>query len=321
MDRRRLLALLACAALAGMTPASAQPQGVPTIGVLVLGSPPPEPFIQALREGLREAGYVEGRNIRLEVRSAGGRTDRLAGAAAELVALNVDAIVSFQTPAAIAAKQATATIPIVMSGAGDPVGSGLVATMARPGGNVTGTSAGGVEIAGKSVELVRELFPAARRIAVLANEIDPFTAAYLTEIARTAGIARLETERIMTRPGAPLAPAFDEIRAKGVDAVIVQGSVLTREAVELATRHRLPSWSTVRMLPISGGLMSYAARFSDLHREAAVYVDKILKGAKPADLPVGFPSKFELVLNLKAARDLGVTIPETFLLRADELIE
>jgi putative ABC transport system substrate-binding protein len=272
MDRRRLLALLGGAALTGMTAASAQPQGVPTIGALVLGSPPPEPFIQALREGLREAGYVEGRNIRLEIRSAGGRTDRLAGAAAELVALKVDAIVSFQTPPAIAAKQATATIPIVMSGAGDPVGSGLITTMARPGGNVTGTSAGGVEIAGKSVELV----PAARRIAVLANEID---------------------------------------------AVIIQGSVLTREAVELATRHRLPSWSTVRMLPISGGLMSYAARFSDLHREAAVYVDKILKGAKPADLPVGFPSKFELVLNLKAARDLGVTIPETFLLRADELIE
>jgi putative tryptophan/tyrosine transport system substrate-binding protein len=176
-------------------------------------------------------------------------------------------------------------------------------------------------VAGKSVELIRELFQSAHRFAVLANETDPFTRPYLAEIGRVARIAGLELEAVMIRPGIPLEPAFEIMVGKQVDAVIVQGSVLRKEAVELAIKHRLPSLSTVWLLPVSGGLMSYAASFAELHREAAVYIDKIVKGTKPVDLPVGFPSKFELVLNLKAAKALGLTIPEAFLLRANEVIE
>lgn len=315
------MAFAAAAGLGWAVPAWAQPAAVRTVGVLVLGNPPAEPFLKVLRDGLKDAGYVEGRTIRLEVRSAGGQTSALAEKAAELVALKVDVIVTFQTPPALAAKQTTSTIPIIMSGAGDPVGSGLVASLARPGGNVTGTSAGGAEVAGKSIQMIRELLPPARRVAVLANEIDAFTRPYLAEINRAASAANLEAEVVMTRPGAPLAPAFETIAAKKADAVIIQGSVLTKEAIELSVSQRLPSLSTVRMLPTGGGVMSYAASFADLHREAAVYVDKILKGTKPADLPIGFPSKFELVLNLKAAKQIGLSIPEDFILRANEVIE
>lgn len=321
MKRRTAIGFLVAVALAGTLPAMAQPSTMPSVGVLVLGTPPPEPFLKALRDGLRDTGYTEGRNIRLEVRSAEGRADILAEKAAELVALKVDVIVAFQTSPALAAKQATSTIPIVMSGAGDPVGSGLVTSLARPDANVTGTSAGGVEIAGKTVELIRELLPAARRIAVLANEIDSFTRPYLIEVNRAAGAAQLEVLVVQTRPGAPQEPAFATILAENVDALIIQGSVLSKEAVGLAVKGRLPSLATVRMLPQAGGLMSYAANLSEMHREAAVYIDKIFKGAKPSDLPISFPSKFELIVNLKAAKELGLTIPESFLLRANEVIE
>jgi putative ABC transport system substrate-binding protein len=321
MRRREFIALLGSAVGWPVTARAQTAARVPVIGVLVLGNPPPEPFLKALHEGLRDAGYVGGQNLRIEIRDAGGQTDRVAENAAELVALKVDVIVTFQTPPATAARQATSEIPIVMSGAGDPVGTGLVASLARPGRNATGTSAGGVEIAGKSVELIRELLPKAQIFAVLANERDGFTRPYLAEIRRMAGAAGLDVEVVMTRPAVPLEAAFETMAARRVDAVIVQGSVLSRDVGALAAKHRLPSLSTLKLLPASGGLMSYAASFSDLHREAAVYVDRILKGAKPADLPVGFPSKFELVLNLKAARELGVTIPETFLLRANEVIE
>ena len=321
MNRRDFIALLATSVV---WPAITQAQTagrMPIIGVLVLGNPPPELFLTALRDGLRGAGYIDGQNVRIEVRSARGQTDRLAENAAELVALKADVIVTFQTPPATAARQATSDIPIVMSGAGDPVGTGLVASLARPGGNVTGTSAGGVEIAGKSVELIRELLPNARRFAVLANENDSFTRPYLAEIRRMAAIAGLEVDVVMTRPAGPLEPAFEAMTSRHAEAVIVQGSVLRPEVGALAAKHRLPSLSTLKILPTEGGLMSYAANFSDLHREAAVYVDKILKGAKPADLPVGFPSKFNLVLNMRAAKELGLAIPEVFLLRANEVIE
>ncbi len=321
MNRREFIAI-AGGAVVWPAIGRAQMAGrMPVIGVLVLGNPPPELFLTALRDGLRGAGYVDGQNIRIELRNARGQTDRLAENAAELVALKVDVIVTFQTPPASAALQATREIPIVMSGAGDPVGTGLVASLPRPGGNVTGTSAGGVEIAGKSVELVRELLPNARRFAVLANENDGFTRPYLAEIRRMAAIAGLDVEVVMTRPAAPLEPAFETMTSRRAEAVIVQGSLLRPEVGAMAAKHRLPALSTLKILPSAGGLMSYAASFSDLHREAAVYVDKILKGAKPADLPVGFPSKFELVLNMRAAKELGLAIPEAFLLRADEVIE
>ena len=321
MKRREVIRLLGGAAAAWPLLARAQPARLATIGILVLGSPPPEAFLQALRQGLRDVGYTEGRNLRLEFRSAEGSADRLPAKAAELVRLKADIIVAFQTPAATAAKQATSEIPVVMAGVGDPVGTGLVASLGRPGGNVTGSATGGIEVAGKTVELIREFMPPARRVAVLANETDPFTQPYLAELGRTARSVGLEMAPVMVRPGEPLERAFEIMTGKRVDAVIIQGSVLRKEAVDLVIKHRLPSLSTIRLLPLSGGLMSYAANFGQLYRETAVYIDKILKGSNPADLPVGFPTKFELVINLKAAKTLGLEVPPMLVARADEVIE
>ncbi len=292
-----------------------------TIGVLSLTSPSPEPLLKALREGLRDAGYVEGRNLRLEIRSAAGRPDLQLEKATELVHLKVDLIITFFTPTALAAKQATRDIPIVMAGAGDPVAVGLVATLARPGGNVTGQSSGGAEVAGKSVELIRELIPAARRVGVLADESDPFAKPYMAQIGQAAGSAGMEVETIMTRPGQPLDAAFETLTGKRVDGLIIQGSIARKEMLDLAIKHRLPALTSTRLGPPLGALMSYASDYVTLARESAVYVDKILKGAKPADLPVAFPTKFELIINLKTANALGLEVPPTLLARADEVIE
>jgi putative tryptophan/tyrosine transport system substrate-binding protein len=301
--------------------ARAQQPKLPTIGVLVLGTPPPESFLQALRDGLRDVGYTEGRNIRLEIRSAEGKADLLPEKAAELVGRKVDIIVGFQTPASLAAKQATSEIPIVMGPAGDPVGTGLIASLARPGGNVTGLSAGTAEVAGKSVELIRDVLPSARRLAVLANETDPFTKPLLAQIGAGARSVGMETEPVMVRPGEPLERAFESMTGSQVDAVIIQPSILRKEAVDLALKHRLPSFSGSRDMPALGGLISYGADRDALYRETAVYIDKILKGSKPADLPVAFPTKFVLVINLKTAKALGIAVPAELLGRADEVIE
>ena len=231
----------------------------------------------------------------------------------------VDAIVAYQTPSATAAKQATSDIPIVMAGVGDPVGTGLVASLARPGGNVTGTTAGAVEVTGKLVELMREVLPSARRFAVLANETDPFTTPYLAETDRVARSIGLEMEPVMVRPASPLDAAFESMTTKRAEAVFIQGSLVRKDAVDLALRHRLPSLSTSNTLPRLGGLTSYSAGAD--FREIAAYIDKLLKGAKPADLPVSFPTKFELIVNLKTAKALGITLPPTLLTRADEVIE
>ena len=299
MRRREFIALVGGAATAWPLPLSAQQGRVPTIGVLVFGSPPPEPFLKDLRAGLRDVGYTEGRNIRLEVRTAEGKANLLPEKAAELVRLKVDIIVPFQTPASTAAKQATSEIPIVMVRAGDPVVTGLIASLARPGGNVTGTSAGVAETVGKVVELIREVIPSARRIAVLANEMDPFAKPYLAAVGAGARSVGMEMVPIMARPSEPLGPAFETMIGKRVDAFMAMLSFVRREVVELALKHRLPLFSTDRLVPVAGALMSYAANFEALHRETAVYIDKILKGSKPADLPVAFPTKFELAINLK----------------------
>jgi putative ABC transport system substrate-binding protein len=321
MKRREVITLLGGAAAWPLV-AHAQPAAkLPIIGVLVLGSPPPEASLQGLRDGLRDAGYTEGRNIRLEIRNAEGKADRLAEKASELVRLKVDMIVAFQTPAATAAKEATGEIPIVMALVGDPVGTGLVASYARPGGNVTGTAAGSTEVAGKTVELIREVFPSARRFAVLANETDPFTTPFLAAMGLAAGSADMEMEPVMARPGEPLDAAFESIAGKRVAAVVIQGSMVRKEAIDLVMKHRLPAFGISRELPVAGGLMGYFASFDEMYFDTAVYVDKILRGAKPADLPVSFPRKFELVINLKNARALGIEVPATLLARADEVIE
>ena len=320
MQRRAFIAIVGGAAVWPLLGHAQQPR-LPTIGVLVLGSPPPEAFLKGLRDGLQGAGYSEGRNIRLETRSAEGRADLLAEMAAELVRLKVDIIVAFQTPASTAAKRATSEVPIVMALVGDPVGTGLIASLSRPGGNVTGASAGSAETAGKTVELIREVLPAARRFAVLANVTDPFAQPLLAENGRAALSAGMEMEPVMARPAEPLEAVFETMTGKRVDAVIIQGSLLRKEAVELAMKHRLPLFSGSRLGPALGCLMSYSANFGELYRETAVYIDKILKGAKPADLPVSFPTKFELVINLKTAKALGLVIPPMLLARADEVIE
>jgi putative tryptophan/tyrosine transport system substrate-binding protein len=238
VDRRDFITLLGGVAAVRPFVAHAQQAKWPTVGVLVLGSPPPEAFLKGLRDALRDIGYAEGRNIRLEIRNSEGRPDLLAEKAAEFVRLKVDIIVAFQTPAATAAKQATGEIPIVMALVGDPVGTGLVASYARPGGNVTGTAAGSTEVAGKTVELIREVLPSARRFAVLANETDPFTKPFLAAIGLGAGSAGMEMETVMARPGLPLDEAFENIAADRVNAVVIQGSMVRKEAVELTIAYR-----------------------------------------------------------------------------------
>jgi putative ABC transport system substrate-binding protein len=319
--RRDFIALAGGAAAAWPFTSRAQQARLPTIGVLLTGNPYAEVFLKGFRESLKEAGYIDGQTIRLEVRSAEGRAARLPELAAELVRLKVDVIVTSLTPAAQAAKQATGEIPIVMAPAGDPVATGLVASLARPGGNITGLSAVSAEIVGKALDLVREVIPAARRVAVLANEVDPFTRALLEQIGRAARALGMQIEPVMTRPAAPLEAAFETMTNKKVDAFIVQGTIVRKEIFDLAIKHRLPSFGSNRQVAREGGLMSYAANAAEVYLVAVDYVGKVLKGRKPADLPISLPTKFELVVNLKTARALGMVISPTLLTRADVVIE
>jgi putative ABC transport system substrate-binding protein len=321
MKRREFIALACGAAITWPHAAPAQTAKVPTVGVLLTGNPDPEIFLKGFRGALRDVGYTDGQNIRLEVRSAEGKSILLPQKAAELVGLKVDIIVAALTPAIQAAKQATSDIPIVMAPAGEPVGTGLVASLARPGGNVTGVSAATAELAGKSLELIREALPSARRVAVLANEADPLAKPFLEQIDQGARTLGFEVDTTMVRPETPLDAVFDEISSKKAEALIVQGSLQQKELFDLAIKHRLPSFSSNRQVANTGGLMTYAANSAEVQRGAAGYVDKILKGAKPADLPVEQPTKFELVINANTARALGITIPPTLLARADEVIE
>jgi putative ABC transport system substrate-binding protein len=318
MKRRTFIAALGGAA-AWPLAARAEQARVHTLGILTL--PNPEPLLKALREGLRDAGYVEGNNLRLEIRSAAGKPDIQLEKAAELVRLKVDLIVTFFTPSALAAKQATRDIPIVMAGAGDPVATGLVESLARPGGNVTGQSSGGAEVAGKSLELARELIPTVRRVGVLADESDPFAKAYVAEISEAARSIGIEVEPIILRPGQPLEPVFETMTGRRVDALLIQGSIARKEMLDLAIKHRLPALTSIQLGPSLGALASYGSDYSALARKSAVYVDKILKGAKPADLPIVFPTKFLLIINLKTAKSLGLAVPPSLLARADEVIE
>jgi putative ABC transport system substrate-binding protein len=318
--RRRVFVILLGGAAAWPLAALAQPRGRnPVIGYLIPANP--EPVFGYFKEGLQKLGYVEGRNIHIEFRSAEGKSERLAGLAAELVRLKVDIFVAAQTPAITAAKQATSQIPIVMAGAGDPVGTGLIASLARPGGNITGISATTAELGGKLLELFREVLPSAKRVAVLANATDPFTKPFLEQIQTAGRTMTLEISPTMIREAGEIDAAFPDLVKRRTDVVIVQGSLPRRRAAELALKHRLPAVALNGSFPDEGGLMSYSANVADLHRETAVYVDKILKGAKPADLPVQQPTKFELVVNLKTAKALGITVPQSILARSDRVIE
>ncbi|MFL5032046.1 MAG: ABC transporter substrate-binding protein [Xanthobacteraceae bacterium] len=317
MRRREFIALIAGAAVTSIFAAHAQ-QRVRRIGVLLLGGPE---FMGPYRDALRDLGYVEGKNIQLEVRSADGQANRLPAVAAELVRSKVDVIVASLTPAVIAAKNATRDVPIVMAPAGDPVATGLIANLARPGANVTGLSATGAELSSKNLELIREIVPTARRVAVLGNYSDPFTKPYREQIQKGAQSMRLDVQSIVVRGADELDSAFAAMARERADAVVVQGSLPIERIVALALKHRLPAVSHQKFVAQSGALASYSASIAERGREIAAYVDKILKGAKPADLPVQQPTKFELVINLKTARALGLEIPPTLLARADEVIE
>jgi putative ABC transport system substrate-binding protein len=316
MRRREFIALVGGAAA---WPLAARAAKLPRLGVLVPANP--EPFWSLFREGLREHGYAAGQSIQFEFRSADGKPDLLPTLAAELVRLEVDIIVASQTPAATAAKKATTKIPIVMAAAGDPVGTGLVASLARPGGNVTGLSGTTAELGGKIIELIREMLPSTRRIAVLANATDPFTRFFVQQIeagGQTLGVA---IQTIMVRGVEEFAAAFAAMVRERADAVVVQPSLPRKPAIDLALRHRLPPISPTPLFPSEGGLMSYSANQSTLYRRAAYYIDRILKGTKPADLPVEQPTKYDLVINLKTAKALGIDVPPILLARADEVIE
>jgi putative tryptophan/tyrosine transport system substrate-binding protein len=301
--------------------AEAQQAKVPTVGVLVAETLGSTEFQRHLKEALRQLGYVEGQNIRFELRSDQGKTIRLPELAAELVGLKVDIIVTWLTPAGTAAKRATPDIPIVCAICANPVETGLVASLARPGGNFTGIAGVGAELSGKCVELIREMLPSARRVGALANAPDPFSKLFLERIRRAGEGTGTTIDPILVRGPEGLDAAFRAMLKDRPDAVIVQPTLGLQRPAELALENRLPAVSIFREFVENGGLMSYSVVEADIYRRAGLLVDKILKGAKPADLPVEQPTKFELVINLKTAKALRLTIPQTFLLRADQVIE
>src|SRR5262245_24157279 len=320
--RRRDFILLLGGAAAWPLAARAQQGRLPRVGTLVLTGTDAQVLGNELREGLRELGYVEGQNFVFEVRSADGNADRLPELAAELVGLPVDVIVATFTPCALAAKQATTTIPIVMAAVADPIGAGLVQSLARPGGNVTGFSNMAAEKAGKSIELLQETLPSLRRVAVLANPADPFTRPLLEQVhlaGRTAGIEIAPVA--MARGQDELDAAFTSMTQERAEAVVIQGIFFSRTVADLALKYRLPGASVLRQFAQAGGLMSYGADVPDIFRRSAVLVHRILQGTKPSELPVELPTKFELVLNLKTAKALGLDVPWFLQQRADEVIE
>ena len=300
--------------------AAQAPPRVPQIGVLRIG-PPSDASADTLRKALRDLGYVEGRNILIADRSAEGRLERLTDLAADLVRLKVDVIIAGGVAATRAAREATATIPIVML-ATDPLGAGLVTSLARPGGNITGVATLESELGAKRLELLKEAFPKASRVAVL---YDPTTSpTVLKEVEDAGARMKLQLQVIEVRTPEDLAPAFRKTKGWRAAALMVLASPFFSSQrlriASLAMEHRLPITVPHRAYAEAGGLMSYGPDFRDLSRRAAVFVDKILKGAKPADLPIEQPTKFELVINLKTARALGLTIPQSLLGRADEVI-
>ena len=281
--------------------------------------------LDAFRQGLRELGYVEGRNFMIEYRSADGRRERFPELATELVRLKVDVILTRGTPAVMAAKNATGTIPVVMAASGDPLLSGVVAGLARPGGNVTGLSAIVVEVTGKRLQLLREVVPGVSRIAVLFDMGNPNNALQWKETEIAAPSLGVQPQLLDVRKPGDFGGAFDAAIRQRAGAMVVGIDALTqanhRPIIDLAAKHRLPAIYASREFVDAGGLVAYGVSYPHLYHRAASFVDKILKGAKPADLPVEQPTKFELVINLKTAKALGLMIPQTILLQADHVIE
>jgi putative ABC transport system substrate-binding protein len=321
-----LVALALGIAAAPLAAGAQQPPKIPRIGYLGPSSlSSGASLLESFRRGLRELGYVEGQNIFIDYRWAEGRPDRFPALAGELIHLRVDVIVTWSNAAVAALQQATRTIPIVVAAMGDPVGSGFVASFARPGGNITGFSALSEELAGKRVELLREAVPKVSRIAVLAVSQTPAQRTQWREIQAAAQALKVSPQRQEVAGPDGIEHAFASFIKGRANGLIVLPHAVTiahrTQIVGLAAKHRLPGLYPNSLFVEAGGLMSYGTNLSDLHRRAATYVDKILKGAKPADLPVEQPTRFELVVNLKTAKALGLTIPQPFLIRADQVIQ
>jgi len=318
-----LFAIVLTLTVCGARAEAQQTKKVPRIGILSPFISSADFLLDAFRQGLRELGYVESRNIVIEYRSAEARNDRLAELAAELVRLKVDVLVTTGPAAVRAAKQATSTIPIVMGAVGDAVDFGFVASLARPGGNITGMSWLGPELNAKRLEILNEVFPKLVRVAVLWDPATPKTYVRATEVtARSLGINLRVLE--VAKPN-DLDHAFATLTGEGAGALEVMPSTTfasqIRQLVDLAAKSRLPAIFPDERYAQAGGLLSYGPSFPEMYRRAATYVDKILKRAKPAELPVEQPTKFELVINLKAAKQIGLTIPQSVLYRADKVIK
>jgi putative tryptophan/tyrosine transport system substrate-binding protein len=324
MSKKVICLALSAILLALVLPTQAQqPKKVPRIGILSPLSSSADDLLDAFRQGLRELGYVEGRNIVIEYRSAEGRNDRLPELAAELVRLKVDVLVTTGPAAVGAGKQATSTIPIVMGAVGDAVDFGFVASLARPGGNITGMSWLGPELNAKRLELLKEVFPKVVRVAVLWDPATPKTYVRATEVAaRSLGINLRVLEVAKSNE---FDHAFATLTGDGAGALEVMPSTMfasqMRQLVDLAAKSRLPAIFPDERYAQAGGLLSYGPSFPEMYRRAATYVDKILKGAKPGDLPVEQPMRFEFIINLKAAKQIGLTIPPNVLARADRVIK
>jgi len=319
------LSFLCALLFARSFPVGAQ-QKVPRIGFLIISSPSAaSPRVEAFQQGLRELGYVEGKNIIIEYRSAEGKSDRLPALASELVGLKIDVLVGGGgNQLALAAMKATKTTPIVMTNFADPVGSGFVASLARPGGNVTGLTSVTFDLSGKRLELIKETLPKVSRIAVLYDPNDPAKVVEFKEMQTAARSLAVQLQSLEVRRPEDFESAFRAGSRDRAGALIVLPTTVTnthrKPIIDLAVGNRLPAIYPDREFVEAGGLMAYGPIYADLWRRAATYVDKILKGAKPADLPVEQPTKFELIINLKTAKQIGVTIPPNVLVRADRVI-
>jgi len=318
-----VLCVALCALLSTLcVPAEAQQPGkIPHIGFLSLSGANQEAF----RQGLRDLGYIEGKNIAIDSRAAANRTDRLSVLAGELVDLKVDVIVAAGSQAVGAAQRATKSIPIVMTSSSDPVGTGFVASLAHPGGNITGLSLLGPDLSTKRLEMLKEIVLGVSRVAVFWNPDDPAAKISLRETEDAAKALALHLQILETREASDFQSAFRAASKERARALILLPapimSTQAKQIAELALKNNLPAISTVSEFPNAGGLMSYGANLAELYRRAATYVDKILKGTKPTDLPVEQPTKFEFIVNLKAAKQIGLTIPPNVLARADKVIK
>jgi putative tryptophan/tyrosine transport system substrate-binding protein len=325
MRRREFIRLFGSMVAAWPLAAGAQPRSAWRIGMLEPSTASPsDPFVDAFRDGLRGLGYKDG-DVLLEIRWAGGSNEPLEGLASELVALNIDVLVAVSTPAALAAKRATATIPIVFTAVGDPVGAGVVPSLARPEGNATGFSMLATELSAKRLEILREIAPNTSPVAMLWNDTNPGMVLRAHESERAAGVLGLTIQSYGVHDLVTFNPAFEAIVSAGGAAVLTLVDPFTRlhrqRIVDFVAERHLPAIYESREFVDAGGLISYGIDIAAMQRRAALYVDKILKGAKPADLPVEQPTKFELVINLKTAKTLGLTIPPSLLVRADDVIE